>query len=102
MDGWWCDASAIIMKFGRMIVGYNSLFVALIRYIYIVHRNKANQWEFKKVGRWFQIFSIAVPVAMESVGLFTDHPWISLVRTQPKFIECVQYFLRMEKKGIIK
>ena len=89
MDGWWCDAFAIGIKFGRMIVGSNSLFVALIRYIYIVHRKTANQWEFENVGRIFQFASIAVPVAMESVGLFTDHPWISLVRTQPKFIQCV-------------
>ena len=89
MDGWWCNAFAIGMKFGRMIVGYNSLFVALIRYIYIVHRKKANQWEFENVGRWFQIASIAVPVAMQSVKLFTDDLWLSPLRTEPKFIECI-------------
>ena len=90
MDGWWCYATSQIgIKFGRMIVGYNSLFVALIRYIYIVHRKKANQWEFENVGRIFQFASIVIPVAMESVGLLTDHPWLALLRTRPKFIECI-------------
>ena len=89
MDGWWCGVFVIGIKFGRMIVVYNSLFVALIRYIYIVHRQKANQWEFESVGRFFQIASIAVPVSMEFVGVFTDNLWISLLRTQPKVMECI-------------
>ena len=71
MNGWWCNATMQIgVRFGRMIVGYNSLFVALIRYIYIVHHQKSNQWEFEKVGRLFQIASIAVPIAMESTVYF--------------------------------
>ena len=47
---------------GRTMVGYNSLFVALIRYVYIVHERKANQWDFEVVGRRFQIASISVPI----------------------------------------
>jgi hypothetical protein len=44
MNGWWCSASSFIpITFGRMCIGWNSLFVALIRYIYIVHRkNRIN------------------------------------------------------------
>jgi hypothetical protein len=43
MNGWWCTASSTVIKLGRMCIGWNSLFVALIRYIYIVHRQKSNQ-----------------------------------------------------------
>jgi hypothetical protein len=70
MNGWWCSAWWGVLKFGRMCIGWNSLFVALIRYIYIVHRQKSNQWNFEKIGRYFRISSIAIPVAIETIGLF--------------------------------
>ena len=47
---------------GRAIVAYNSLFVALIRYVYIVYERKANQWDFESIGRRFQIASILIPI----------------------------------------
>ena len=47
---------------GRTTVAYNSIFVVLIRYVYIVHERKANQWDFEKVGRRFQIASISTPL----------------------------------------
>ena len=77
------------IKLGRKIIGYNSLFVALIRYVYIVHRKKANQWEFEIVGRYFQIASIVIPVVIESIGVFIKDAYISLFTTQPEFIECI-------------
>ena len=46
---------------GRTTVAYNSIFVVLIRYVYIVHERKASQWDFEKVGRRFQIASICTP-----------------------------------------
>ena len=91
MNGWWCSAMlAIGVRFGRMIVAYNSLFVAMIRYVYIVHRQKANQWEFEKVGRCFQIASIAVPVAIECVGVFVDS--YQQYTNLPGFDECVAFY----------
>ena len=47
---------------GRTVVAYNSLFVALIRYLYIVHDRKANQWDFEVAGRRFQIAIISFPI----------------------------------------
>ena len=47
---------------GRTVLAYNSLFVALTRYLYIVHDRKANQWDFEVVGRRFQIASISFPM----------------------------------------
>ena len=47
---------------GRTVLAYNSLFVALTRYLYIVHARKANQWDFEVVGRRFQIASISFPI----------------------------------------
>ena len=46
---------------GRTTVAYNSIFVVLIRYVYIVHERKASQWDFEKIGRRFQIASICTP-----------------------------------------
>ena len=56
---------------GRAIVAYNSLFVALIRYVYIVHERKANQWDFELVGKRFQIASISVPIIHVIIQGFT-------------------------------
>jgi hypothetical protein len=72
MNGWWCKVTLLGIKFGRMCIAYNSIFVALIRYIYIVHQQKSTLWEFSKVGKYFQISSIAIPVIMEIIGTFTS------------------------------
>ena len=59
---------------GRSIIAYNSLFVALIRYLYIVHERKANQWDFESVGKRFQIASISVPIIHVIVHGLTLRP----------------------------
>ena len=46
---------------------YNSLFVALIRYVYIVHQKKSNEWDFDRVGKRFQFASVMIPMGMEIV-----------------------------------
>ena len=63
---WICEPYVASIILGRTVIAYNSLFVALIRYVYIVHERKANQWDFEKVGRRFQIASIAAP----TLGVF--------------------------------
>ena len=62
---WLCVLLTLIDRSISFCAAYNSLFVALIRYVYIVHDHKANQWEFEKVGTWFKIVSIAFPIGME-------------------------------------
>ena len=90
MNGWWCFAIYPIgIKFGRMYIAYNSLLVALIRYLYIVHHKKSNQWEFAKVGKLFRIASILVPVGLEIIGIFS-HPYNEL-QTQPDFKDCIAF-----------
>ena len=70
MNGWWCPVATYTMRFGRIFIAYNSIFVVLIRYMYIVHYSKSSLWEFSKVGRYFRIASIAIPVIMETIGSF--------------------------------
>ena len=84
-NGWLCQFRFI--KLGRTTIAYNSLFVAIIRYLYIVHHQKANQWSFKKVGRLFQVASVAIPVLTETVAVFTNS--YSEFTTQPTFAECI-------------
>ena len=59
---WWlCRFMTSILATGRIIIAFNSFFVALIRYMYIVHELKANQWNFETIGRLSQIGSIMFP-----------------------------------------
>ena len=68
---WICPPYVYSIALGRTIIAYNSLFVALIRYVYIVHERKANQWDFETVGRRFQIASIAAPTLLVLIAMFT-------------------------------
>ena len=87
MPNWLCYVSLNILKFGRMYIAYNSLFIALIRYYYIVHQQRANQWDFERTGKWFQIASIAVPIAMETIGLFTNN-YTEYTKSSDRFDDC--------------
>ena len=55
-----------------MCCAYNSLFIVLIRYTFIVHHQKANQWNYDIVSKRSKIASLAVPMLMETVGVFTQ------------------------------
>ena len=68
---WLCVLLTLIDRSISFCAAYNSLFVALIRYVYIVHDHKANQWEFEKVGTWFKIASIAFPIGMEITSIIS-------------------------------
>ena len=95
MNGWWCNVLTLSVELGRIYIAFNSLFIALIRYIYIVHHQKSNQWEFQKVGKLFGISSIAGPVFFEIVRTFVnDHkPY----RNQDGFEECISDNLDFNK-----
>ena len=69
-----CPFYSWSLVLGRTIVAYNSLFVALIRYVYIVHERKANQWDFESVGKRFQIASISVPIIHVIINGLTMRP----------------------------
>ena len=69
-----CPFYSWSLVLGRTIVAYNSLFVALIRYVYIVHERKANQWDFESVGKRFQIASISVPIIHVIIHGLTMRP----------------------------
>ena len=87
MNGWWCNILMLSVDLGRMCIAFNSLFVASIRYIYIVHHQKSNQWEFEKVGKLFGISSIVGPTCFEIIRTFVnDH---ELYRNQDGFDECI-------------
>ena len=87
MNGWWCNVSMFSIKFGRVLIAYNSFFVALIRYIYIVHNQKANQWDFENVGTIFRISSVAIPFSIETIGVFVHTH--QHYQEQDGFEECI-------------
>ena len=90
MPSWLCSVLLHIMVLGRSIIGYNSLFVALIRYIYIVHQQKSNQWNFENLGKWFQRASIFVPFLVNIIFVFTFDP--SLLSEKFTFKECTTVY----------
>ena len=71
---WVCRPLALLVTSGRAITAYNSLFIALIRYIYIVHDAKANQWQFETVGSIFQAGSIITPITINTVAFLGIEP----------------------------
>ena len=87
---WLCFGLFNAMTTGRTFIAYNSFFVALIRYLYIVHHPKANQWNFEDVGRRFQVASVTLPVANVIVLMFTDDGfWL---KQNNGFEECVSHY----------
>ena len=98
MNGWWCNVILqISIKFLRMLISWNSFFVALIRYIYIVHREKSNQWEFEQVGKWFKMASVCIPTFFNIIELFTkDH---SEFKTGDTFERCISFYSESNVTG---
>ena len=73
---------------GTRIIYYNSFFVALIRYIYIVHRRKANNWDFEKIGKLLRRASFAIPIAINTIVLLTQSG-VQGLRISVHFKTCV-------------
>ena len=76
MSGWSCILGGwAVIKLGRVIISWNSFFVALIRYTYIVHREKSNQWDFDRLGKWFRVASIGIPTIYNTIDSLTNGMW---------------------------
>ena len=70
---WLCILLTTLERCVSFFGVYNSLFVALIRYVYIVHQKKSNEWDFERVGRWFQLASVMIPICMEAIHYISKH-----------------------------
>ena len=86
MNGIWCSIATHLIMAGRLSCCYNSIFVVLIRYTYIVHYKRANQWSFEKVGNLFRNLSILVPWLFSILGLFFGTG--EMYTYNPKFEKC--------------
>ena len=76
ISDWSCTLGATAaIKLGRNIIAWNSFFVAFIRYTYIVHREKSNQWDFDRVGKWFGVASIGIPIVYNTIDVLTNGLW---------------------------
>ena len=88
LPNWLCNLLYTILIMGRRIISYNSLFIALVRYLYIVHWKRANQWDFERTGKRFQIASIAIPVAMQTIAMYVD-PLTQFSESSDRFVDCI-------------
>ena len=92
MNGWWCNViMQISIVFGRTYIAWISLFVALTRYTYIVHRETANRWDYERVGMIFKICSVVVPIVFGVMRLFTDN--YNRYQTGENFESCIAFHL---------
>ena len=64
--------------------------MALIRYLYIVHQQKSNQWEFARVAKIFQISSFVIPLTINVIELFTHSH--TMFQNQSNFKECMAFY----------
>ena len=90
MNGWWCTVILLPIKIIRLLICWNSFFVALIRYFYIVHREKSNQWEFEQVGKWFKMASVSIPIIVNIIELLTND--YAELKTGEKFERCITFY----------
>ena len=100
MNGWWCIVlQQIALNQGRQIISFNSLFVAAIRYVYIIRSKKANQWKFEMVGKWIAISSFAVPIALDTIKMvitdYTEFPFFLMTR----FNNCTDSYHEVNNTG---
>ena len=71
-----CNLLLSLLKAGRLCISYNSFFVAMVRYLYIVHWKKANQWNFERIAKILKWTSIVIPMVMEVIGNFSvEYPY---------------------------
>ena len=92
MNGWWCNVlMQITIKFGRNYIGWISFFVALIRYIYIVHRETSNQWDYERVGKLLKITSVVLPTVSDGIAIFVN-PYKQYQKGE-KFENCISDYL---------
>ena len=87
---WNVNIPANFIRVGRSIIAYNSFFCALIRYLYIVHHDRAKFWEFDKVGKVFQLISTTFPIFMELIRLFTEEDTLGAKSTD-RFKRCLAF-----------
>ena len=81
-----CMILGHIIALGRVYVAFNSLFVVLIRYLYICHHKRTNQYCFELVGKCFRFVSIFIPSIIFITNVFfTDG---SFLTNNEKFDQC--------------
>ena len=100
--GWWPNiVYQIAIKASRTYISWNSAFIAGIRYFYIVHHEKANQWKFEHVGRLFCVCSFVLPVLTETIGMFTSN-YLQYQKTFPEqqLVDCIANDLKVNSSMI--
>ena len=78
---WFCKLSAFVMIYGLNFIIMNSLIVAAMKYIFIVHAIKARVYGHEKIQYIFTVINLAIPLVMPTfqviMGLFEDYKAIN-------------------------
>ena len=61
---WFCKLSAFVIIYGVKIIIMNSLIVAVMKYVFIVHTLKARKYGNEKVQKLFTIINLTIPLIL--------------------------------------
>ena len=68
---WLCHISSFIIIFCIHIIFMNSFWVALMKYVFIVHWDRALQWGHEKIERVLLIISLVLPLIFTIIIILT-------------------------------
>ena len=69
---WFCSFSFFVINYGVTVIISNSLILACMKYIYIVHWDKAMCFGHEKIQMVFFVITFAVPFFIAGVGTITN------------------------------
>ena len=61
---WFCKLSAFVIIYGVKIITMNSLIVAIMKYVFIVHATKARVYGHEKIQKLFAIINLTIPLML--------------------------------------
>ena len=68
---WFCNLATFIIVYGIFTVTTNSVVIAMMKYIFIVHPSKALRWGHDKIQKLFLAIYITIPSLMAAIVIAT-------------------------------
>ena len=69
---WFCKFAAFVMIYGVYMIITNSLVVAAMKYVFIVHDQTARAYGHEKLQKIFSIIYLAIPFVFATMSLITN------------------------------
>ena len=80
IGNWFCFFTWLLWGVSMRIGVNNSFISALMRYLFIVHETKVNDYGKEKVKRWFLYFCLATPIIQFTLQALEGSPRLSFIK----------------------